>query len=74
MAMKPFMMNKCPNTPKGMEGGWKYGGNIDVGGKKKMGEKGGEEGIYMSRLGSEPGGPSILGKVGCLEKGKYHRP
>lgn len=57
-----------------MKSGWKYGGKMDVGGKKKMGEKGGEEGIYMSRLGSEPGGPSILGKVGCLEKGKYHRP
>lgn len=55
-----------------MKSGWKYGEKMDVGGKKELGEKGGEEGIYMSKMGVNLGGPSILGKVGCLKKGKYH--
>lgn len=45
---------------------------MDVGGKKELEEKGVEEGIYMSKMGVNLGGPSILGKVGCLKKGKYH--
>lgn len=55
-----------------MESGWKYGGKMDVGGKKELGEKRGEESIYMLKLRCvKLGGPSVLGKVGCLEKGKY---
>lgn len=65
-------------TPQG-DGGlikseWKDEGKMDVGGNKKLGETGGGEGIYTLKLGSEPGGPSILGKVDCPKKGKYHLP
>lgn len=77
-AMNDEQTLKSPNTSRGdgrwMESGWKYGRKMDVGGKKKLEEKRGEEGIYMLNLGSEAGGPSILGKVGCPEKGKYHPP
>lgn len=61
------MMNKSPNPPGGdaklMEGGWKHGRKIDVGGKKRLGEKRGEEGIYMLKLRGDAEGPSVLGKV-----------
>lgn len=55
-----------------MKSGWKYGEKMDVGGKKELGEEEGEEGIYMSKVGVHLGGPSILGKVVCLGKGKYY--
>ena len=57
---------------KRMKSGWKYGEKMDVGGKKELGEEEGEEGIYMSKVGVHLGGPSILGKVVCLGKGKYY--
>ena len=46
-----------------MGSGWTDGSKMDVGGRKKLEEKRGEECIYRLKLGVKLGVPSVLGKV-----------
>lgn len=61
--MNDEQKSKPPGGGCKTDGRWMETWKIDVGGKKRLGEKRGEEGIYMLKLRGDAEGPSVLGKV-----------